>query len=298
MNKKIRQFGSLVVMGIAMLGLAVGITPAATVSAATLNQQWIRQPHPYPATNPPDSIAIIQGSTLDAGLINVQVLTDFAGADVERFQLLNGVTLANVDTQLALATSGDPAKAKPAMQWFKTNTRFYSGASTPEHMRYKIIQQPGTYYIAQITPGRVAATAKQFTVRGTTSSATLPSTTQTLKMEANNTFSVSTGGTIPTIRKVPLRVQNVSSELHLAQFLPVGASTTPQQAANWCNGTGPSPVTGAAPYGIGTMSGGVSTVVETFTIPTGRYILADFLPNSQTGTSNLPTMCKLVKVTE
>jgi hypothetical protein len=277
------------------VGLLAGALPAATASAATLDQQWIIQPSPLPGSAP-DSIIFSNGSTVDAGIINVQVLSTYSGADVERLQLLNGVTLNNVDTELALATSGVPATAAQAMQWFKTNTRFYSGASTPEHARFKVVQQPGTYYAAQMTAGRVAATAKQFTVRGTTTAAKLPGTIQTLKMQANNTFWVSTGGTIPTIHQVTLRVQNDSTELHLVQFLPVSSTTTPQQAANWCAGTGASPVTGASAYGVGTMSGGVSTNVETFTIPTGRYILADFLPNSQTGMSNLPTMCKLVNV--
>jgi hypothetical protein len=295
MNKKIKQLSGLIAIGAALVGLLAGALPVATASAATLNQQWITQPSPLPGSAP-DSLIFSNGTTVDAGVINVQVLSTYSGADVERLQLLNGVTLSNVDTELALATSGVPATAAAAMQWFKTNTRFYSGASATEHARFKVVQQPGTYYAAQMTSGRVAATAKQFTVRGTTTTATLPATTQTLKMLANNTFSVSTGGTIPTIHQVPLRVQNDSTELHLVQFLPVSATTTPQQAANWCTGAGPSPVTGASAYGVGTMSGGVSTSIETFTIPTGRYILADFLPNSQTGTSNLATMCKLVNV--
>jgi hypothetical protein len=295
MNKKLRQLSSLVATVAALVGLVVGVLPAATASAATLDQQWIRQPSPV-AGSAADSIAFINGSTVDAGIINVQVLSTYSGADVERLQLLNGVTLANVDTQLALATSGVPATAAQAMQWFKTNTRFYSGASTMEHARFKVVQQPGNYYAAQMTSGRVAATAKPFTVRGTTTAATLPALSQTLKMQANNTFSVSTGGTIPTIHQTPLRIENNSTELHLVQFLPVSATTTTTQAANWCAGTGPSPVTGASAYGVGTMSGGVKVNVETFTIPTGRYILADFLPNSQTGNSNLATMCKLVNV--
>jgi hypothetical protein len=295
MRKKLIQISNFVAIVAAAIGLAAGVLPAVTASAAGLDQQWITQPSPLPGSAP-DSLIFSNGSTVDAGVINVQILSTYSGADVERFQLLNGVTLSNVDTELALATSGVPTTAAAAMQWFKTNTRFYSGASTTEHARFKVVQQPGTYYVAQMTSGRVAATAKPFTVRGTTTSATLPSLTQTLKMQANNTFSVSTGGTIPTIHQVPLRVQNDSTELHLVQFLPVGATTTPQQAANWCGGTGPSPVTGASAYGVGTMSGGVSVNVETFTIPTGRYILADFLPNSQTGTSNLATMCKLVNV--
>jgi hypothetical protein len=274
-----------------LVGTLVGVTPA----YAALDQQWIVQPSPV-SGSAPDSIFIANGSTADAGVINVQVLSTYAGADVERFQILDpSVTLSDVDAQLAIATSGNPAAAGPAMQWFKDHTRFYSGANVTEHARFKVVQKAGTYYAAQITPGRVAATAKQFTVRGT-STATLPSTSQTLRMEPNNTFSVSTGGTIPTIHQVPLRVENNSTELHFVQFLPVSSSTTVAQATNWCAGTGPSPVTGAAPFGVGTMSGGVTTVVETFTIPKGRYILADFLPNSQTGTSNLVSMCKLVNV--
>lgn len=299
MIKALKRLGGVVAVTAITVSLVAHSTP---VSAATLSEQWLRQPSALTPTVP-DSVAIVQGKTLDAGVIRVQAISNFAGADVERFQLLNGKTLADVDAQLALANSGNPTTAKQAMQWFNTNTRFYSGASTVEHITYKIVQQPGTYYVAQMTSGRVAATAQQFTVRGTTSSATLPATTQSIKMEANNTFSVTPVGSttpstqaIPTIKKVPVRVENASGELHLMQFLPVSASTTPQQAASWCAGTGPSPVTGTAPYGVGTMSGGVTTNVETFTIPVGRYILADFLPNSQTGTSNLPTMCKLVNV--
>jgi hypothetical protein len=291
MGKRTRWFGGLAVAVAVLVGAQVGITPA----FAALDQQWIVQPYTIPGSAP-DSVAIVNGSTTDAGVINVQVLSTYAGADVERFQILDpNVTTSDVDAQLTLATSGVPATAKPAMQWFKDKTRWYSGANVTEHARFKVVQNAGTYNVAQITPGRVAATAKQFTVRGT-STATLPSTSQTLRMEPNNTFSVSTGGAIPTIHQVPLRVENNSTELHFVQFLPVSSSTTVAQATNWCAGTGPSPVTGAAPFGVGTMSGGVTTVVETFTAPTGRYILADFLPNSQTGTSNLVSMCKLVKV--
>jgi hypothetical protein len=308
MGKNMRWLGGLAATGLILSGL-VGTAPATAApatdaQAASLNQQWIRQPYPL-AGSDPDSIAIIQGSTLDAGLIHVQVLSNFGQnaapgepvTDVERFQIVGqNVTLNDVDTQLTLATSGVPATAKPAMAWFKANTRFYSGSPAPSHNRFKIVQQPGAYYVAQITPGRVAATAKPFTVRGTNSAATLPATSQTLKMEPNNTFSVSTGGTIPVIRQIPLRVENNDSELHFAKFLPVPASTTPQQAASWCS-TGAGLTPGNAVYGIGTMSGGVKTVVETFTIPVGRYIVADFLPNSETGQSNIPTMCKLVRVT-
>jgi hypothetical protein len=306
MGKKVRRLGVLAVAAAVLVGSQIGVSPSAAAPGTDhLDMQWLTQVSDSRAS---DSITQIF-PTLDAGLLHVQIRSNFktatAETDVERFQILNpaAVTPADVDTQLALATSGDPVKAKLAMQWFKDNTRFYSGsaatgpaADQPNHMRFKIVQEAGTYYVAQITPGRVAATAKKFVVRPRVSADTLPGTSQTLKMEPNNTFSVTPGGTIPIIRQIPLRVENNDDELHFAKFLPVPSTTTPTQAANWC-GTGSGLTPGSPVFGIGTMSGGVKTVVETFTIPVGKYIVADFLPNSQTGQSNIATMCKLVRVT-
>lgn len=305
MGTKVRRLSALVATGIVLAGTLIGVTP--TPAFAALTQEWITQPSPI-AGSAPDSVAMIYGSPSDAGLHPVQIRSTYDGVDVERFQILDpNVSLSEVDNQLTLATSGDPAKAKPAMNFFNTKTKFFSGSAAPgmrptptsprdvSHMRFKVIMEAGTYYAAQITPGRVAATAKQFIVRPRTHNETLPSTSQTLKMEANNTFSVSTGGAIPTIRKIPLRVENLDDQLHFAKFLPVPSTTTPAQAANLCAGSSLYSV--EAVYGIGTMSQGVQTVVEMFTVPTGRYIVADFLPNSDTGLSNLPTMCRLVNVT-
>jgi hypothetical protein len=269
------------------------LASAAPVSAAALNQQWIVQPSPL-AGAAPDSILFANGSTLDAGLENVQVNSTYTGADVERFSLAPGVTLADVDNELTLATSGNPALAAPAMNWFDTNTTFHSGGSVMEHIRFQAIDNGGNYFAAQITPGRVAATAKPYTVRGTTT-ATLPATTQTVTMQPNDTLSVSTSGTIPKLHRTTLRVKNASSELHFDRFMPVSSTTTVAQAAAWCaNPAGPSPITGNPPLGVGTMSGGVAVNVDLSTTPVGRYIMIDGLPDRVTGVSHLATMCKLV----
>lgn len=300
MGMRKRRFGAITAaMALVLGGVVAGSTPA---SAATLNQQWIVQPWTLPGSAP-DSVGFANGSTLDAGLENVQVNSTFPGqstpqgfetADVERFQLLNGVSLSDVETELALATGGNPAQAGPAMAWFDTNTRFFSGASVMEHARFTIVQNGGSYYAAQIWPTRVQATAKQFVINGTTT-ATLPAVSQVLTMQSNDTFAVSVGGSIPKIKRTTLRVTNASGELHFARFMPVSSTTTISQATSWCaNPAGPSPVTGNPPLGIGTMSGGVSINYDLSTYPAGRYIVIDGLPDATTGQSHISTMCKVV----
>ncbi|HSX43436.1 MAG TPA: hypothetical protein VLF59_05110 [Candidatus Saccharimonadales bacterium] len=281
----------------------VSVTPASVATASTapaaamgLHQQWVYQPSHLQGAKE-YSLQFANGSTLDPGLETFKAISSYAGADIERVKPL-GVSLTDIENQLVPATSGDPAQAGPAMDWFARNTEWHSGLPYKGQGDFLIVESPGSYYVAQITPGLVAKTALPYTVRSGTATGTLPATTQTLKMLSNNTFSVVGGtGLAPKIhRSSLLRVENDTDGLHFARFLTVPAGTTAQQATDWCHGSNPSLTPGAADWGVGTMSSGIVIDANPYWAGSGLRIAVDYLPNRHTGVSSVTTMCQPVTV--
>src|SRR4051812_33127562 len=120
-------------------------------------------------------VAIQQGTTLRAGLINVDITSAYTAADPETFQLRNGATLPQMDVKIAEAGDwqADAAKAAAAMRWFVDNTTFYGGLSAVGQVSYKTVLSGGSYYAAQVN--NPSATARTFRVVGN-AHATLPAT--------------------------------------------------------------------------------------------------------------------------
>ncbi|MBC6459841.1 hypothetical protein [Actinomadura sp. HBU206391] len=224
-------------------------------------------------------VAIQQGTTLRAGLINVNVTSAYAAADPETFQLRNGATLSQMDVKIAEAGNWqvDAAKAAAAMQWFVQNTSFYGGLSAIGQVSYKTVLPAGRYYAAQVN--NPSATAQTFRVTGNTYAA-LPATNQSITMKEPDRFVVSGSG--GKLRRGPLRISNDSGELHFAQLVQVQPGTTDADITAWFAGGENPTVTGGAALNFGTQTPGRASVVDV-TLPSGTYALLDYIPDTTSG---------------
>src|SRR4051812_8128435 len=134
-------------------------------------------------------VAVQQGATLRAGLVDVSVTSAYTAADPETFQLRNGATLPQMDVKIAEAGDwqADAAKSAEAMRWFVDNTTFYGGLSATGQVSYRTILPGGSYYAAQVN--NPSATARSFRVAGN-AHATLPATSQSVSMKEPDRFVV------------------------------------------------------------------------------------------------------------
>jgi hypothetical protein len=223
-------------------------------------------------------VAVQQGATLRAGLINVNIASAYNAADPETFQLRNGVTLQQMDVEIAQAGNwqADAAKAAEAMRWFVDNTTFYGGLSAVGQVSYKTVLPGGSYYAAQVN--NPSATAQTFRVVGGTH-AGLPATNQSVSMKEPDRFAVSGGG---QLHRGPLRIANDSGELHFAQFVQVQPGTTDADLSAWFAGGANPTVSGGAVLNFGTQTPGRAAVVDV-TLPSGTYALLDYIPDTTSG---------------
>ncbi|MGI8329585.1 hypothetical protein ACRYCC_06435 [Actinomadura scrupuli] len=224
-------------------------------------------------------VAIQQGATLRAGLINVNITSAYTSADPETFRLRNGATLPQMDVKITEAGNwqADAAKAAEAMRWFVDNTTFYGGLSAVGQVSYKTVLSAGSYYAAQVN--NPSATARTFRVVGN-AHATLPATDQSVSMQEPDRFVVSGPG--GKLHRGPLRISNNSGELHFAQFVQVQPGTTDADITAWFAGGENPSVNGGAVLNFGTQSPGRASVVDV-TLPSGTYALLDYIPDTTTG---------------
>jgi hypothetical protein len=224
-------------------------------------------------------VAIQQGATLRAGLVDVSVTSAYTAADPETFQLRNGATLPQMDAKIAEAGDwqADAAKSAEAMRWFVDNTTFYGGLSATGQVSYRTVLPGGSYYAAQVN--NPSATARSFRVAGN-AHATLPATSQSVSMKEPDRFVVSASG--GTLRRGPLRISNDSGELHFAQLVQVKAGTTDADITAWFAGGANPSVNGGAALNFGTQSPGRASVVDV-TLPSGTYALLDYIPDTTSG---------------
>jgi hypothetical protein len=250
---------------------ALGIT-ATPASASTDNTLRVSQ-------DAAGQVAIQQGTTLRAGLTNVNITSAYTAADPETFQLRNGATLQQMDVKIAEAGNwqADAATAAQAMQWFVDNTTFYGGLSAVGQVSYKTVLPGGSYYAAQVN--NPSATAQTFRVAGNAHAA-LPATNQSVSMNEPDRFVVSGPG--GKLHRGPLRISNGSGELHFAQFVQVQPGTTDADLTAWFAGGANPSVNGGAVLNFGTQTPGRASVVDV-TLPSGTYALLDYIPDTTSG---------------
>jgi hypothetical protein len=223
-------------------------------------------------------VAIQQGATLRAGLVDVGIASVYTAADPETFQLRNGATLQQMDVKIAEAGDwqADAGKAAEAMRWFVANTTFYGGLSAVGQVSYRTVLPGGSYYAAQVN--NPSPTARPFRVVGTAHAA-LPPTGQSVSMREPDRFVVSGAG---SLHRGPLRISNDSGELHFAQFVQVQPGTTDADISAWFAGGANPTVSGGAVLNFGTQSPGRASVVDV-TLPSGTYALLDYIPDTTSG---------------
>jgi hypothetical protein len=258
---------SAAVAAVATLGLTANPASASTANTLRISQDSAGQ------------VTIQQGTTLRAGLVSADITSVYTAADPETFQLRNGVTLDQMNTEITEAGNWqtDPATAAAAMRWFVANTTFYGGLSAVGHVSYRTVLPAGSYYAAQVNDP--AATAKPFRVSGSTY-ATLPATDQSVSMQEPDRFVVNAPG--GTLHRGTLRIANNSGELHFAQLVQVQPGTTDADLTAWfAGGTNPT-VTGGAVLNFGTQTPGRAAVVDV-PLPNGTYALLDYIPDTTTG---------------
>jgi hypothetical protein len=224
-------------------------------------------------------VAIQQGATLRAGLVNVDITSAYAAADPETFQLRNGATLPQMDVKITEAGNwqADAAKAAEAMRWFVDNTTFYGGLSAVGQVSYKTVLPGGSYYAAQVN--NPSATARTFQVAGN-AHATLPAANQSVSMKEPDRFVVSGPG--GKLHRGPLRISNDSGELHFAQLVQVQPGTTDADVTAWFAGGQNPSVSGGSVLNFGTQSPGRASMVD-LTLPSGTYALLDYIPDTTSG---------------
>jgi hypothetical protein len=224
-------------------------------------------------------VAIQQGATLRAGLVDVNITSAYTAADPETFQLRNGATLAQMNVKITEAGNwqADAATAAAAMRWFVDNTTFYGGLSAVGQVSYKTVLPGGSYYAAQVN--NPAATAQAFRVVGSTH-AGLPVTNQSVSMREPDRFVASGPG--GKLHRGPLRISNDSGELHFAQLVQVQPGTTDADLTAWFAGGANPSVSGGAVLNFGTQTPGRASVVDV-TLPSGTYALLDYIPDTTSG---------------
>jgi hypothetical protein len=224
-------------------------------------------------------VTVQQGTTLRAGLVNVNIASAYTAADTETFQLRNGATLAQMDVKITEAGNwqADAATAAAAMRWFVDNTTFYGGLSAVGQVSYKTVLPGGSYYAAQVN--NPSATAQTFQVVGN-AHATLPATNQSVSMTEPDRFVVNGPG--GKLHRGPLRISNDSGELHFAQFVQVQPGTTDADLTAWFAGGANPTVTGGAVLNFGTQTPGRASAVD-INLPSGTYALLDYIPDTTSG---------------
>ena len=258
---------ALAAMTVATLGFTADPASASSDSTLRVGQDAAGQ------------VTVQQGSTLRAGLVNVNITSAYAAADPETFQLRNGATLQQMNVEITEAGNwqADATTAAAAMRWFVDNTTFYGGLSAVGQVSYKTVLPGGSYYAAQVN--NPAATAQPFRVVGN-AYATLPATSQSVSMKEPDRFVVSGPG--GTLHRGPLRISNDSGELHFAQLVQVQPGTTDADLTAWFAGGANPTVTGGAVLNFGTQTPGRAAVVDV-TLPNGTYAVLDYIPDTTTG---------------
>lgn len=283
-------------------------TTQATVPFAPGNKLVVTQ-------NAAGAISLPNGTKFTtAQVIHAEFNTAFPAGDLEIFQLHNGGTLTQVDTQIALAGQGG-ATASGAMHWFTgtwedpqnatpAKTTFYGGRPFFGQNKFDLTLPAGTYIVTQLRPSgnvKPSTVYKTFTVVGTTS-VQLPVVDGNVNVVNTNgpdLFSVNsiTAGT-DKLKNGWVRfgqrtgsITNRTRELHFFDFTPVAAGTTPAQACALVTANGPG---NAASFG--TMS--TTRLVNGYlNVPLGWYWVTSWIPDTNTGTPHaIECEGKLVEV--
>lgn len=258
----------LAVIAVAVTIIGLSVAPV----AAALGGDTLRV-----SQNSSGAVVIQQGTLLHAGKIKVGVTSTSATADVEIFQLLNNATLAEMDVKIGEAGQGG-AVAAAAMRWFEDNTRFYGGLSAVGTVSFQTVLRAGNYYVAQVNAP--SSTAQSFRVIGNTN-AYLPSTNQSVRMIEPDQFEVNAPS--GHLKPGPITIKNDSDELHFVWFVQVNPGTTDADVTAWLSGGADPTLPGGQRLNFGTQSPNRASVVN-LNLPSGTYMLLDFIPDDETGT--------------
>jgi hypothetical protein len=218
-----------------------------------------------------------------ASLVNFQFTSTYATADPEIFQLRNGVTLAQMDSEIVLAGQGGQTAAT-AMQWFNQNTTFFGGLSAAGTVSFHLILPVGAYYVAQMNPSatvKPSTTAKQFLVVGAPH-AIQPVVDQTLKMLDVTTDRFTVETVSGQLHRGQVTISNHSSEMHFVRFVQVQPGTTKAQVDAWLAGGSNPTVPGGSVESFGTTTPYHLALLD-LNVVAGTYAVLDFIPDDVTG---------------